>query len=137
MTPLMVSDAQVLFTDRMAVLYPGMPLVFENTNVADLTGYYAVFHVMPGESMPLCLGVNAKSRNVGMIQIDVVGPLEKGRKEAFNRAYAAGRIFRRQVRTIGVEGQVTYKDPYTRSMGEQNGKHVEMTRIEYRYDYSG
>lgn len=137
MTPLMVSDAQQLFMTRLNVLYPGMPIFFENTDLKDQTGYYAVLHVLAGDTLPINLGITAKSRNVGLIQIDIVGPLDKGRGEAFRRAHDAGRIFRRQVRTIDVEGQVTYKDPSVTSVGEVRGKHMEMARIPYRYDFTG
>jgi hypothetical protein len=133
----MVSDAQQLFVQRMNVLYPGMPLFFENVDMKDETGYYAVFHVIAGDTLPINLGITAKSRNVGIIQIDIIGPVDVGRGEAFNRAFQAGKIFRRQVRTIGGEGQVTYKDPSGTNVGQVRGKHMEMTRIPYRYDFVG
>lgn len=137
MTPAMVSDAQVLFTAQLQALYPSMPIFFSNTDVNDQTGYYAVFHVLTGDTSPINLGISAKSRNVGLIQIDVVGPLDKGRGEAFTRAFALGKIFRRKVRSITTEGQVTYKDPSVTDAGEVRGKHMEMVRIPYRYDFIG
>ncbi len=137
MTPLMVSDAQQHFTARLNALYPGMPIFFENVDVKDQTGYYAVFHVLAGDTLPINLGITAKSRNVGLIQIDIIGPTDQGRGEAFRRAHEAGRFFRRQVRTIGNEGQVTYKDPSVSTIGQVRGKHMEMARVPYRYDFVG
>jgi len=137
MTPDMVSDAQVLFSTRLHELYPDMPVFFSNTDVTDQIGYYAVFHVLPGDTLPINLGITAKSRNVGLIQIDVIGPLDVGRGEAFKRAFSLGKVFRRQVRTVTTEGQVTYKDPSVADAGEVRGKHMEMVRIPYRYDFVG
>lgn len=137
MTPLMVSDAQQLFEAQIELLYPGIKVYFDNTDVKDTKDYYAVFHVLAGDTYPITLGINGKSRNVGLVQIDIVGPTDKGRGEAFKRAFAAGKIFRRKTRSIATEGQVTYKDPSVSSIGEVRGKHMEMARIPYRYDFVG
>lgn len=137
MTPDMIADAEALFQTGMNSLYAGMPVLFSNVPVKDIDGYYADFHVVAGETFPLNLGIKSKSRNVGLIQIDVFGPKDKGAGEAANRAFAAGKIFRRQVRSITTEGVVTYKDPSLLDMGEVRGKHMQVCRIPYRYDFKG
>lgn len=137
MTPLMISDAETLFTSQMNSAYPTMELLFDGAPVPNTQDIYAAMYVIPGESFPINLGITAKSRNVGEVMIKIVGPKDKGAGATGNIAQYAGRIFRRKVRTIVPEGQVTYKDPALKSMGEMNGKQVYVATIPYRYDYVG
>lgn len=137
MTPLMISDAEALFTTQMAAQSSGTPLKFSNTPIPDTQGVYAELFVIPGETFPINLGITAKSRNVGMIQVSVVGPKDQGAGATGAVAQIAGRIFRRKTRAVGTEGQVVYKDPSYMDMGIVNGKHMYVAKIPYRYDFTG
>lgn len=136
MTPELKADLETLFTAQMTILYPGMPLLFSNVPVPDTVDVYAVMHVLASEeAFPINLGIESKTRNVGLIQVDVFTPKDQGSGEAHRIAYAAGNIFKRQVRNILTEGTVTLKDPSVTDRGEVRGRHKQMMRIPYRYDF--
>lgn len=137
MTPLMISDAETHFTARMLAQYPTMPIMFANQQIPNTTGLYAALYVIAGDTFPINLGITAKSRNVGEIQMHVMGPKDRGAGETGDVALYMGRIFRRQVRVIGLEGQVTYKDPSYMDAGVVRGKQTYIARIPYRYDFQG
>ena len=137
MTPLMISDAETLFATQMAAQQPNVPLRFSNTPIPNTQAVYAELFIIAGDTFPINLGITAKSRNVGMVQISVVGPKDAGAGATGAVAQIAGRIFRRKTRTVGVEGQVVYKDPSYMDMGWVGGKHMYVAKIPYRYDFVG
>ena len=135
MTPQMVADAETLFQTRMQADFPNVPIFFSNTPIPDTQGVYAQIFVVSGDTFPINLGITAKSRNVGIIQISVVGPKDQGAGATHDIAYAAGRFFRRKSRNIGTEGHVVYKDPTVKDMELDDGKHIYAAMVPYRYDF--
>jgi hypothetical protein len=137
MTPQMIADAETFFTTQMNAAYPTMLLRYSNDDPPDTRDLYAVIHVLPSEDViPINLGVESKSRNVGIIQIDVLGHVDTGAGPTHDVAFYIARQFKRRIASVGVEGQVTYKDPSIQDRGQIGGKHKYMVSIPYRYDFT-
>lgn len=136
MTPLMISDVESFWIAQMGTRSPSTVLLFPNDPVPETQGIFAQIHVVPGDSLPINLGITAKSRNVGIIQIDVYGPKDVGAGGVHNVASLCGLIFRRQTRTISTEGNLVCKDPSVVDTSNIRGRHSFMARIPYRYDFN-
>ena len=136
MTPAFIRFCETRFETEFALLYPTIPQFFSNVAVPETMNSYVCMHVMASEdTMPINLGHEAKSRNVGLIQVDVFTPKDEGAGEAYEMAYAAGVIFKRQDLSVGTEGLVVFKDPSIQDRGEVRGRHKHMMRVPYRYDF--
>lgn len=136
MTPQFASFVEERFSVAMQTQYPGMSFYFSNSKVPTDLDEYAVLHIMSSEDvMPINLGITAKSRNVGLIQVDVFSPKDIGAGRAQNIAYYTGSIFKRQVLQVGTEGLITFKDPSVVDRGEVRGRHKQQMRVPYRYDF--
>ena len=136
MTPEFIAFCETRFETEFALLYPAVPRMYSNVPVPDTVDTYVCFHIMASEdTMPINLGLTAKSRNVGLIQVDVFTPKDQGAGEAYRMAYDAGNIFKRRDLAVGTEGLVVYKDPTIMDRGEVRGRHKHMMRIPYRYDF--
>ena len=138
MTPLFSSYVEELWKLAMEADYPAVPIFFENADAPENDStVYAVIHIMASEeTMPINTGINAKSRNVGVIQVDAFSPVDVGPGTAQNIAVYAGRLFKRQVSAVANEGTVTFKDYSAVSRGQIGGKFKYMMRIPYRYDFT-
>jgi hypothetical protein len=136
MTPDFIKFCETRFSSEFPVVHAGVPMLFSNVPVSDSVDTFVVFHVMASEdTMPINLGHEAKSRNVGLIQVDVFTPKDTGAGEAYTMAYNAGMIFKRRDLAVGTEGLVVFKDPSVQDRGEVRGRHKHMMRIPYRYDF--
>lgn len=137
MTPTFCSKVETIFADAMAILYPDMSVYFSNSAVPKDLDEYAVIHIMASEDViPINLGITAKSRNVGVIQVDVYTPQDTGAGLGSTIANAIGKVFKRQVVAAGTEGQITFKDSSVVDRGEVRGRHKQQMRVPYRYDFS-
>lgn len=137
MTPLMIADAETFFINSMTSEYPTMQLIFANDDPPDTQAIYSCIHVMASEDViPINLGITSKSRNVGVVQVDVFAPPDVGAGAARERAFYIAGQFKRRVANVGVEGTVTYKDPSIVSRGQVSGRYKYMMRIPYRYDFT-
>lgn len=137
MTPLFCSHVETLWRDAMVADYPAVPIYFDNSDAPDNDNTtYAVIHIMASEdTMPINLGITAKSRNVGVIQVDAFSPVDIGPGAAHEIAVYAGQLFKRRVDTVASEGTATFKDYSTTSRGQIKGKFKYTMRIPYRYDF--
>lgn len=136
MTPTFIRFTEKRFQDLFSAAYPSVPIFFSNVPVPDTVTSYVGMHVLASEdTMPINVGHEAKSRNVGLIQVDVYTPKDTGAGLAYTMAYAAGMIFKRQDLLVGSEGNVVFKDPSIQDRGEVRGKHKHMMRVPYRYDF--
>jgi hypothetical protein len=136
MTPTFFSYVEARFQAFMSAEYPTMKLYYANPPLAEQVGEYAVIHILASEDvLPTNLGIESKSRNVGIVQVDVYTPKDTGAGEGQAIAYYASRIFKRQVLSVDREGVVTFKDPSVMDRGEVHGKHKEQMRCPYRYDF--
>lgn len=137
MTPLFSSYVEGLWQAGMQTDYPAIPIYFDNSDAPENANeQYAVIHIMASEdTMPINLGINAKSRNVGVIQVDSFTPVDIGPGPAQEIARYAGLLFKRRVAPVATEGTVTFKDYSVTSRGQMAGKFKYMMRIPYRYDF--
>lgn len=138
MTPLFCSYVETLWRDGMLADYSSVPVYFDNSDAPDSDNItYAVINIMASEdTMPINFGVGAKSRNVGVIQVDAFSPVDIGPGEAHDIAVYAGKLFKRRVAAVASEGTVTFKDYSTVSRGQFKGKFKYTMRIPYRYDFT-
>jgi len=138
MTPLFASYVEGLWQAAMATDYPAIPVYFDNADAPDGDDtQYTVIHIMASEdTMPINIGINAKSRNVGVIQVDSFSPVDIGPGPAHDIAKYSGMLFKRRVAPVANEGQVTFKDYSAVSRGQIGGKFKYMMRVPYRYDFS-
>ena len=138
MTPLFASFVEELWQAGMQSEYPAVPIYFDNADAPDNDNTtYAVIHIMASEdTMPINLGVTAKSRNVGVIQVDAFSPVDIGPGAAHAIAKYSGTLFKRLVSPVGNEGTATFKDYSAQSRGQMGGKFKYMMRIPYRYDFT-
>lgn len=136
MTPEFIRFVETRFQTEFPLVHPGIPMLFSNVPVAKTVDTFVCLHVLASEdTMPINLGRLAKSRNVGLIQVDVFTPKDQGAGEAYQMAYDAGMIFKRQDLNVGSEGLVVFKDPAIQDRGEVRGRHKHMMRVPYRYDF--
>lgn len=138
MTPDFVAAIETRFRDGMVAEYGSdFPLYYSNVPVPEGVEDFAVVHVInDNETRPINLGGEAKSRVVGIVQIDVFTPKDTGAGKGKRIAQVAGRIFHRQKFHVTSEGHVTMGDLYIEDRGEVRGRHKEMCSIPYRYDFS-
>ena len=138
MTPKFKYEMEKRFMDYMTPQYgTTVPLYFSNDDVPAGVYTYAVLHVMASENViPINLGQYAKSRNAGVLQIDVFTPKDTGSVRGATIAVFAASIFNRQ--TIGVpdEGTAVMKDGAVQDRGEVLGLHKQMVSVGYRYDFT-
>jgi len=137
MTPDFASYVETLWEAFMLSDYPAVPIYFDNADAPENTvETYAVIHIMASEDvMPINTGINAKSRNVGVIQVDVFSPVDIGPGVAHGIANECGLLFKRRVAAVTNEGTVTFKDHSATSRGQMAGKFKYMMRVPYRYDF--
>ena len=137
MTPNFHTEVESFFAAYMAANHAGVPFYFDNSKVPKNQEIYVVFHALPSEDvLPINLGITSKSRNVGLIQVDVFGPKDVGAGSANTLAYNIGRAFkRRQLTIVADNGHLVFKDPSIQPRGPVQGKHKEQMRVPYRYDF--
>jgi len=137
MTPNFLSAVEEFFDLYMQAEHPGVSYFFDNSKATTEQGPYAVIHVLPSEDvLPINLGITAKSRNVGLVQVDVYGPSDQGAGPVNTLAYQIGRAFKRLQLTVSADnGHCVFKDPAVQARGEMRGLHKEQMRVPYRYDF--
>lgn len=137
MTPQFIRFVETHFETEFTSLYPGVPIVFPNGPVPKGNSIFVAISIMASEdTFPTNVGINAKSRNVGVIQVDVFAPKDKGAGDAYEMAYACGNIFKRRDFSVGTEGLVVFKDSSIEDRGQIRGRHKHTMRVPYRYDFS-
>lgn len=135
MTPEFKTSVEELFQTEFPTAYD-VPIVFSNAPIPDSVPSYVALHIMASDDTdPINIGIKSKSRNVGVIQVDVYTPKDTGSGLAIRMAYAAGKVFKRKNVIVGAEGLIVYKDPSIQDRGEVRGRHKHMMRVPYRYDF--
>lgn len=137
MTPKMVSTLESMFSAYMASNYPGMLTIYRNQNVPEKVSVYTLFHVVADDLViPTGLGIEARSRCVGIVQVDIIVPSGGGAGYAGDFVHDIGQLFkRRQVEVLG-EGLVTFKDPATKTGRGTETQYREIVKVPYYYDFS-
>jgi hypothetical protein len=116
------------------VTYPTIPIKFSNAPFTQPETMWITVHIVEGNAMPASMGIKAIDRHVGLVQIDVLAPINTGTAQADQVAEFAGNLFRRQNFVLTDGAYVRFKVPQYRYMGEDNGFARFMMRIAYWRD---
>lgn len=136
MTPNMISACEAHILNTMLSAYPNVPVFMSGQAVPANESIYVRFWVIPSdETLPLALGGEANSRNVGIVQADVYGPKDRGAGETGDIAFEISKNFHRHPLEVLGEGWVVFKDSSVRDMGDAEEEHRQMMRVPYRYDF--
>jgi hypothetical protein len=132
----MISAVEAFFLNAMQAEYPsGWAFYMSGQAVKALTPRYMRLWVIPSdEAMPLGLGADVRSRNVGIIQVDIYGPKDRGAGETGIPCMFARNLFHRLPLEVPGEGWVVFKDAAIKDMGDAGEEHRQMMRVPYRYD---
>lgn len=137
MTPKMIGTVEAVLIAYLQANHPTTSLLMSGQSVPNRSSLYVKFFVIAAsDTMPIGLGLTAKSRNVGVIQIDVRGPTDKGAGPTGDLAWELSKFFARKEITVASEGLVTLKEPSVVDMGERGEEHWQVGRVPYRYDFS-
>lgn len=135
MTPTMISTAEALFKTNVESVFPALAYAYSGEANPD-TSLYARFWVLTSdETLPVGFGQTARNRNVGVVQIDVLGPKDRGAGETGDIAYAMGKWFARSEVVAGVEGKITFKEATIKDWGTVGEAHRQTVSIPYWYDF--
>lgn len=139
MTPDFIAKIETHFAVTMAAEYgASLPLFFSNAPVPKTMESFAVIHVVSSDIvLPINLGIHAKNRNVGLIQIDVYTPKDTGAGDGRRIAAFAGKQFQRRNMIVQGEGNIVLKEVVLRDRGEVRGRHKQQADINYEYDFRG
>lgn len=136
MTPTMISTCEAFIIDKVRDAYPNVPLVMSGQAVPSKTSVYIRLYVLASdEVLPMSLGIEANSRNVGLIQADVYGPKDRGAGETGDIAFFLAKQFRRKTLFAGEEGTIVFRDAAVKDMGDDEEEHRQSMRVPYRYDF--
>lgn len=137
MTPKMIGTLEATIIAYLQANHPTTTLLMSGQAVPNKSSLYVKFFVIPSaDTIPINIGKSAKSRNVGIIQIDVRGPTDRGAGPTGDLAWELAKFFARKEVNIPSEGLVTLKDPSVIDMGERGEEHWQVGRVPYRYDFT-
>ncbi|QGH74820.1 hypothetical protein MAL1_00073 [Bacteriophage DSS3_MAL1] len=136
MTPNMISACEAHAITFMQAQFPSVPILMSGQPVPRHSKTYVRFWVLASEDViPVSIGGEAKSRNVGVIQADVYGPKDEGAGPTGDIAFALGKSFHRLPVEVHGEGWVVFKDAGVKDMGDEEEEHRQMMRVPYRFDF--
>jgi hypothetical protein len=135
MTPAMVSACEQFILTTIASAYPTLPVYMSGQPIKGNIPVYARFWVIASdESVPVGFGIDARSRNVGIIQVDVMGPKDQGAGETADIAKTFRDALHRLPIEVPGEGWVILKDATIKDIGDVGEEHRQMVRVPYRFD---
>jgi hypothetical protein len=137
MTPDFIAAVETRFRDGMRATHPTLPLFYSNVPVPDTVETFAVIHVMASDQVnQIHLGATSRSRNNGLVQIDIYTPKDIGAGEGMRIAHRAAKLFKRAGFFVTTEGFARFRDASIQDRGEARGRHRAMVRVSYRYDFN-
>ena len=138
MTPIMIGTIESVVIDYLNTAHPDYPVYMSGETIPSAQTKYCRFWVIPSnETFPVGMGVTAKSRNVGIVQLDVIGLADIGAGETSNVASSFVKFFSRESYAIPSEdGYLTLKDGVVMDSGKVGESHRGVARIGYRYDFA-
>lgn len=137
MTPQFISYVESRTINALGTSYPGMQVQVSNMTVTETGATFVAVHVLASDDVtPINLGIESKSRNVGIIQIDVYTPKDMGAGEGGTIGKVCAGLFKRITVSVWTEGQATFKDPVILDRGTVRGMHKTEMRVPYRYDFT-
>lgn len=107
--------------DIIAAHHPGVPIRYDNVPFAQPkdTTYIAV-HILDGASYQANLGVSFTVRYPGVVQIDIVTPLNSGKATQHAIAETLTRAFTTHRATLPLDGaSVQFRTASPKDLGEQ------------------
>lgn len=137
MTPKMIGTLEAAVITEMGTSFPSVPVITSGQAVPSAVSMYTIFRVIPSdESIPVGMGATARSRNVGVLQLDVLGPKDVGAGPTGDIAEHIGRFLRRRDIEVLGEGLIVTKDHSCVDFGTVKEEHRYIMRCPYRYDYA-
>lgn len=138
MTPKFKSAVERRFTTVASDAYSDLLLLYPNRELPEGVETFAAIHIIASEeTLPIGLGATARSRNVGVIQIDVFGPVNRGVGDLDDITMALTRGFHRLTLEVPGEGWAVFREggvPLDR--GEVQGRYKYVGTVPYRYDFT-
>lgn len=127
---------QKLIASGFAATFPDVPIQYPNTSFKtpdDKT--YIRLSIIQGDSIQAQLS-NTRSvdRHVGILQFDVVTPLDVGTKKQNDVADFLGKVYRRTNVVTPSAGTLVFKTPSTLTVGQERGADRLVVRIPFRRD---
>lgn len=135
MTPTMIQATEAVFAVNMFEEFPDVGTQFNGTPSPRETRA-ARFWVMPNPDVtPLGLGRTTKSRNLGIVYMDVTGPKDEGAGETADLAWKMSGWFK-DLELPTSEGVVTFKRGAVVDQGTIGERQTQRVTVPYRYDFS-
>lgn len=127
---------QKLATSGFATTFPDVPIQFPNqafTTPDDKT--YIKISIMHGDSDQMQIATTRQiDRYIGILQFDVVTPLDVGTIKQNNVADFLGKIFRRLNLPTTTAGTIIFRTPSIMTVGQERGADRIVVRIPFRRD---
>ena len=135
MTPTMISTIEAHYAARMVADLSTIPFAFSGQATPDVP-LYTRFWVIPGDdSVAVGFGRTAKSRNAGIIQIDIMGPKDQGAGQTGDLAWKMAKWFMREQLACGTEGAVSFRDATVKDWNTVGEQHRQTVSVPYFYDF--
>lgn len=135
MTPNMISACETAVITMIANQLPLIPVYMSGQAIPATASIYAKFFVIPSDdSTPVGLGITARTRNVGILQVTVVGPKDMGAGPTSDIANVFRAWLTRRTIEVPSEGFVILKDATMRDLGNVKEEHKYTVRCGYRFD---
>lgn len=135
MTPLMVSTCERLVGEHFDAEL-GAKIYFKGQDIPDGASTYVRFFVVASpDTYPMGLGMDAKKRNIGLLQMNCYGPRSKGGGKTHRIAHELWKFLtRREFEVLG-EGMVVLKEGAVLDMDIIGEEYLHIVRVPYRYDF--
>ena len=135
MTDAFISYIENRFFTIMSAEHPEVELMFSNMDLPESDTFSELRVLASEDTRPVAVGIEARSRNVGLVQIDIFTPKDIGAGRGRRLAKFAASMFHRHNRQIADEGYATFRDAAIVDKGEARGRNKHQVRIPYRYDF--
>ena len=126
------------FRDRWEAgpLSNSVVVVYENTNIKQLSGDFMIHRIATGDGKQLEIGGSGPvmHRYVGLVQIDILVVLGEGTLQARKIVDVVSETYRRQQLIDSAGGIITFRVPGFRSMGNINNRYRVTVSCPYHRD---
>lgn len=125
-----------LKTSGFSTTFPDVPIQYPNQAFsAPDNKVYVKVTIIAGDSIQAQLtNTNQVDRHVGIVQFDIVAPLDSGTKKQNDVADYLGKLFRRQNIPTLTAGTLVFKTPNNVNVGSERGADRQVVRIPFRRD---
>lgn len=135
MTPKMTTAVETRILSLMTTGFPTVPVIMANQAIPSGVSLYTKFYILASDDpIPVGLGITAKSRNVGVFQMTIIGPRDVGSGDTGDIAEYMRKALTRATISVPTEGTVILKDASVKDMGVKNESYTQIVRCGYRFD---